>query len=308
MKISVCIPTYNRPDLLKEAIDSCLAQTFLPSEILVGDDSKNRESEALVRSYITANPNITISYLKNVPSLGQLANVNLLIERASADKFVLLHDDDLLTPTALEVMSRCFETHANAEVVYGRQVLIREDGSENPDESEELNRRFYRTSEFEGTVLSSVEAAILQQFPNDGYMIDMAIVKKIKYGDKDIVGNAGDFDFGLRLGKAGYVFHFVSEVTAKYRVTKSSVARNGTDSGYQSFKLISNLEYAKSSDVDYQKEVLERKAPIAILQATDAGKIRDAISIYFGKWHRGKIFTPGGFRRFFKIIDASFRW
>ncbi len=56
MKVSVIIPTYHRPYLLKETIDSVLAQTVRPYEILIGDDSKNDETADLVQKEISKCP------------------------------------------------------------------------------------------------------------------------------------------------------------------------------------------------------------------------------------------------------------
>ena len=37
--VSIIIPTYKRPDTLKRAIESALAQTYRPIEIIVVDDN-----------------------------------------------------------------------------------------------------------------------------------------------------------------------------------------------------------------------------------------------------------------------------
>ena len=52
MQISVVIPTHNRDDLLKHAIDSALKQRQLPVEIIVVDDVPNESNEKSLRKFL----------------------------------------------------------------------------------------------------------------------------------------------------------------------------------------------------------------------------------------------------------------
>ena len=47
--ITICIPTFRRPDLLVEAIQTCFQQNYRPLEILIGDDSMDEKSFDLTR-------------------------------------------------------------------------------------------------------------------------------------------------------------------------------------------------------------------------------------------------------------------
>jgi glycosyltransferase involved in cell wall biosynthesis len=51
MTISVVIPTYQRVDFLKECIESVLAQTLLPDEIIIGDDSNDFDTEVMIAEF-----------------------------------------------------------------------------------------------------------------------------------------------------------------------------------------------------------------------------------------------------------------
>lgn len=302
MKISICIPTCNRDFLLEEAIKSILSQTYAPWEILIGDDSSNDLSSKLVNK-LKHETSLRINYFKNNPRLGQADNVNALIDKISGEKMVLLHDDDILLPDALENMKNCFETNPDIEAVFGKQYIINEIGEINLSATENLNEYFFRTSKFAKNKISSFETGIVQQFPNDCYMIDSAIAKETRYRSKEEIGNAGDFDFGFRLGLRGCKFYFLDMFIAKYRVTSSSVARNGTDSGYQAYKIISETKFLK--DYPHQKtinRVLKNKAPIAIFQAVKLGRTKEASAIFFSSHHRKKLFTPGGVKRLIMIF------
>ena len=52
--VSVVIPTYNRSALITRALDSVLAQTVKPHEILVVDDGSTDDTASLVRKHYPA--------------------------------------------------------------------------------------------------------------------------------------------------------------------------------------------------------------------------------------------------------------
>ena len=93
--VSIVIPTYKRPALLKLAIESALNQKNCPDfELVVVDDNPERDcdTEQLMKCISTAK----ISYYKNEKNLGQINNWNRCFELAKGEWVVMLHDDDLL--------------------------------------------------------------------------------------------------------------------------------------------------------------------------------------------------------------------
>ncbi|MEO5947892.1 MAG: glycosyltransferase, partial [Chitinophagaceae bacterium] len=45
---SICVSTYNRPDALLLCIESLLKQSYLPNEIIIGDDGSGSETAELI--------------------------------------------------------------------------------------------------------------------------------------------------------------------------------------------------------------------------------------------------------------------
>ncbi|HXV25108.1 MAG TPA: glycosyltransferase family 2 protein [Alphaproteobacteria bacterium] len=214
MLVSICIPTCDRPLLLWEAILSCFAQSHRPLEVLIGDDSANDDSKSLVETIVSPQ-GVTLRYRRNRPRLGQAGNVNSLFDAACGDWIILLHDDDTLLPGAVGLLLDRFNSDPEIVAAYGKQWLMSFDGAVLEQESESLNRFYFRDPGHAGTRLSALEAALVQQFPNDGYMVRSSAARALRYpeeGETDRVSWC-DFAFGLRLAQHG-PFHFLNAFTA----------------------------------------------------------------------------------------------
>ncbi|TYQ31078.1 glycosyltransferase family 2 protein [Pseudanabaena sp. UWO310] len=300
--ISVCITTYHRPKFLKEALHSVLEQSLQPIEIVIGDDSRDDVTEKMILDMQKSCP-IPISYTRHSPSLGQARNVNFIYAKAQGHKIVLLHDDDLLLPKALEDLHSCWDTHPDLVAAYGKQYIMSEEGEIDLEQSHNLNQMFFRTSDRAGLQKSSVEAAILHQFPNDCFMILASAAKDIKWRSYEEVGNGGEFDFSLQLGLKYKNFFFLDTYTAKYRLSRAAMSKSDNDdAAAQSFNIVLNTDVPE--ELAWAKEFeLKRAAPIAILQSINLGKKKQAFDIYFSKYHPlSKRLSLGGMRRLLKLL------
>lgn len=104
-RISVAIPTYNRPELLKVALDSVLGQkNFNDYEVVIVDNNTQpvNDTEILLRQY----EDKRIRYYKNEQNLGMTSNWNRAIELCRGEYITILHDDDALFPQFLSSMNK----------------------------------------------------------------------------------------------------------------------------------------------------------------------------------------------------------
>ncbi len=300
--ISVCIPTYNRPELLEEALQSTLGQNPTPYEVIVGDDSTDRRTECIVQRYMENGA--PVRHFRNEPSLGLAKNQEKLFKEADGDFIVPIHDDDRLAKDALRTMMNCFEDHSEIVAVFGKQHFIDPDGEVMWDMTQEVNGNYHRTSAEEGRISSTLLSATIQQFPNNGFMVRRDIAAEVGY-DLPGAGETGDYAFGVELARAAEGdFYFVDEYTAQYRFTEESLSGE-SDSAYRAHKIATEEVPRDVRMHPYVQEWLQRQSPAAVMKAARKGFIRDGFSWYFGPHHRHRILTLGGARRFLALIGSS---
>jgi glycosyltransferase involved in cell wall biosynthesis len=121
-KISVVIPTHNRPALLKRAIESALNQKTPAFEILIVDDANCSETEKLVYSYSTDK----IAYIKNKDGSGASSSRNVGAKVATGEYIAFLDDDDVWLPDKLLKQSELI-TQRSLDAVFSRILIKYED-------------------------------------------------------------------------------------------------------------------------------------------------------------------------------------
>jgi glycosyltransferase involved in cell wall biosynthesis len=117
-RFSVLIPTHNREEYLRQAIDSVLAQTFSAYEIFVIDDGSTDGTPELLRSYGNR-----IRALRQ-QNQGPEAARNRAAAQASGEYLAFLDSDDLLMPCALEVYDRIIRTLDDPPLLIGSMTYF----------------------------------------------------------------------------------------------------------------------------------------------------------------------------------------
>lgn len=104
--ITIAIPTFRRPDLLREAISSALSQrTDCPYEVIVVDNDTDREGALAVNAVVSGFRAPCLRLYRNRQNIGMFGNWNRCIELARAPWLSILNDDDLLQPNWLEIVA-----------------------------------------------------------------------------------------------------------------------------------------------------------------------------------------------------------
>lgn len=103
--LSVVVPTHGRVDLVFETLASVRAQSIDTFELVVTDDSPDRDDRQAIAAAVAAYADATgrtARYLFTASCLGQARNTNQGLAAAAGEYIRILHSDDLLAPRALE--------------------------------------------------------------------------------------------------------------------------------------------------------------------------------------------------------------
>ena len=124
--ISVVIPTYNRGWILKEAVDSVLAQKYPAYEVIVVDDGSTDDTAAILAGY---GNHITILRQEN---RGVSAARNRGVRKAGGNLLAFLDSDDLWLPGKLEAQADFFHAHPEMLICQTEETWVRNGRRVNP--------------------------------------------------------------------------------------------------------------------------------------------------------------------------------
>ncbi len=118
MKLSICIPTYNRAAHLADCLNSiilCDVQSNFNFEVCISDNGSTDGTEDVVR---VAQSVINIKYHKNAVNLGMTRNFLNVVSMAEGDFVWMIGDDDLLVPNAIAKLYRLIDSHPKVDFFY----------------------------------------------------------------------------------------------------------------------------------------------------------------------------------------------
>lgn len=119
MRVSVVIPTYNRADVVREAVASVLRQDYPDIELIVVDDGSRDGTAAVVSGF---GPAVRYLWQEN---RGVSAARNRGVAASTGDLIAFLDSDDLWLPPKVSAQVAYFEAYEDAQACHTDEIWIR---------------------------------------------------------------------------------------------------------------------------------------------------------------------------------------
>ncbi|MCC6543249.1 MAG: glycosyltransferase [Nitrospirae bacterium] len=155
-KVSVCIPTYNRPDLLKLAMESVLEQTFRDYELIISDNASGDSTAAVITSF----KDCRIIHIRKEKNVGLVDNWNSCLASAKGKYITIFHDDDRMLPENLAFKVEALDRNERVGMVHSNFHIIDENGY-----ITKKNAHFIESNDFVETGLSFLRKSLLGYNP-----------------------------------------------------------------------------------------------------------------------------------------------
>ncbi|MEP2024873.1 MAG: glycosyltransferase family 2 protein [Reichenbachiella sp.] len=217
IKVSVIIPTYNRPESLQVAVQSVLDQGVVDVEVIIIDDASNESHIPAIEEVALLSKEITLFSRQENHGVSSCRNLGL--KEAKGEFVVFLDDDDVLLAGMLERSIAAIE-RANADIVScrsavkGSQITKNKLKRYNAQQQDELDLYDMENSPAEHIFLYAPQ--IHTFLFRKKSIIDVKFVEQLNYGE--------DMVFWMKLAEKGLIFKKLDFVGVVYNLNPSSAS------------------------------------------------------------------------------------
>lgn len=225
--ISVCIPTYNGENYIREQLNSILLQLSEDDEIILSDDGSTDSTVKIINSYDDKRiklfyhqiePNPYTEYFHTLYTINR--NIQNALYQAKGDIIFLADQDDIWKENKvnclLEVLKNNDLVIGNCAIMYENNIIINSYFDEIISPSRNLFRTIYKSS-FHGCCLAFNRNLLNKVLP----------IPTLPIGH--------DIWIGLTAIMNNYKINFVKEITLLYRIHNKNVSISRNIKSYNSF-------------------------------------------------------------------------
>ncbi|MDY0096866.1 MAG: glycosyltransferase [Candidatus Dojkabacteria bacterium] len=199
--VSIVIPVHNGEEYIKEAIDSCLNQTYRNIEVIVVDDKSEDRTLEILKEY---GDRIKVLPVEKQDGLGNVINIGI---KVSKGKYIARMDaDDVMYPTRLEKQVEYLESNPKCVAVGGQIDIIDENGKITGHREYAIEDRDLKKNRF-----------LFQPFAHPAVTLRKDILEDIGLYPENM-WKVEDVKLFLILSTKGE-FHNLEDTVLKYRMT-----------------------------------------------------------------------------------------
>ena len=119
--VSIGMPVYNGEALIRQALDSLLAQTWTDFEILISDNASTDDTPRICQEY--ARRDRRVRYVRQGENRGGAWNFRYVLEAAQGKYFMFAAHDDAWKPSYIEKLMQVHQTHGDVVAATSQAVF-----------------------------------------------------------------------------------------------------------------------------------------------------------------------------------------
>ena len=123
--VSICIPTYNKGEYIKQTLDSLVNQSYEKIEIIVYDNNSTDNTRSIINDYSSSR---RMFYYKNQTNIGCYNNCNKCIKKARGEFIAIYHSDDIYDKDIVKKEVNILESSPYIGAVFTLGKIINKDG------------------------------------------------------------------------------------------------------------------------------------------------------------------------------------
>lgn len=201
-EVSVIVPTFNRPNMLSNAIQSILNQTFQNFEVIIVNDAGED-----VASVVGSFNDERLRYVSHSRNKGLAATRNTGIRNAKGKYIAYLDDDDVFLPNHLETIVNFFEKDKRFKVAYTDALRLHQSKVNNNYVT--IKQDVPYSQDF-----NSIEILFGNYIPVLCIMHYKEILDEIGMFDETLTTHE-DWDLWIRISRK-YSFYHIRQVTCEF--------------------------------------------------------------------------------------------
>lgn len=210
LTFAVAVPAFNAGPWIAETLDSVLAQTRRPDEVIVVDDGSTDDTATVVEGFSDRG-----IVLIRCPNRGAPAAYNTAFDAATADYVAMLPADDLWHPCKLEWQEEALRHHPQTDILFAR---LREFG-----DSHALHPHPASSAGLQDNAVLLREMYEADLIPAPTAVVRRSLHEALGRFDESLPSE--DYEFWLRALRAGATFFYDDREMVRQRMHGGNLSR-----------------------------------------------------------------------------------